>query len=306
MQQQMGGTLEYRHENGMNYAHVLDNIIVGSCLQTAEDVDRLADGEKVGAILCLQEDSDMAWFDLDVAPIEARCRDRGDVQHIRYRIRDFDPFDLRIKLPAAVQIVADQAAQGRKVYIHCTAGMGRAPATALAYMSWCRGMSLAEAHACLTAVRACNPRLVAIRQAGCDLLLDGGARTQVKLGVSRMGTSQKVQIAGLDVGWGQRIDLEKEARTGRFVTERALPAGKFPYKLVFDETLWTCSADHPTMLDGEHLNNFVEVLGNTSAAAVEARLRLMSADGNLTAGERQTLQELFVGGALRLVNKSSH
>lgn len=116
----------------------------------------------------------------------------------------------------------------------------------------------------------------------------------------------RMQIAGLDVGWGQRIDLEKEARTGRFVTERALPAGKFPYKLVFDETLWTCSADHPTMLDGEHLNNFVEVLGNTSAAAVEARLRLMSADGNLTAGERQTLRELFVGGALRLVNKSSH
>ena len=40
----------------------------------------------------------------------------------RFRIRDFDPFDVRIKLPAAVQIVADQVAQKRKVYIHCTAG----------------------------------------------------------------------------------------------------------------------------------------------------------------------------------------
>ena len=40
MQQAMGGTLEYRHENGMNYNTVLENIIVGSCLQTADDVDR--------------------------------------------------------------------------------------------------------------------------------------------------------------------------------------------------------------------------------------------------------------------------
>lgn len=64
----------------------------------------------------------MAWFDLDVTPIIERCKQRGDIQHIRYRIRDFDPFDLRIRLPGAVQIIADQVAKGHKVYIHCTAG----------------------------------------------------------------------------------------------------------------------------------------------------------------------------------------
>ena len=74
------------------------------------------------------------------------------------------------------------------------AGMGRAPATALAYMVWCRGWSLADAHAHLTSVRACNPRLVAIRQAACDLLLDGGGRTRVTLGVSRTGLAQRVQV----------------------------------------------------------------------------------------------------------------
>jgi len=31
---------------------------------------RLADEEGVRSIVCLQEDSDMAWFDLDVAPIQ--------------------------------------------------------------------------------------------------------------------------------------------------------------------------------------------------------------------------------------------
>ncbi len=36
----MGSTLTYRHEKGMNFAHVLDDLIVGSCLQTPEDLDR--------------------------------------------------------------------------------------------------------------------------------------------------------------------------------------------------------------------------------------------------------------------------
>ena len=39
--------------------------VMGSALQC-----RLADEEGVRSIVCLQEDSDMAWFDLDVAPIQ--------------------------------------------------------------------------------------------------------------------------------------------------------------------------------------------------------------------------------------------
>lgn len=39
MQEKMGSTLTYRHEDGMNYAHVLDDLIVGCCLQTPEDLD---------------------------------------------------------------------------------------------------------------------------------------------------------------------------------------------------------------------------------------------------------------------------
>ena len=43
----------------------------------------------------------MAYFELDVAPIRQRCAERGDVAHLRYPIRDFDPFDLRMKLAGA-------------------------------------------------------------------------------------------------------------------------------------------------------------------------------------------------------------
>ena len=105
---------------------------------------RVADKQGVGAIVNLQEDTDMAYFDLDMEPIRERCIQRGDVAHNRYPIRDFDPFDLRMKLPGAVQLVADQVKKlrgsGKKVYIHCTAGTHtclcsraarRAPAKAL-------------------------------------------------------------------------------------------------------------------------------------------------------------------------------
>ncbi len=33
----------------------------------------------------------MAYFDLDVNPILERCKQRGDVQHVRHRIRCATP-----------------------------------------------------------------------------------------------------------------------------------------------------------------------------------------------------------------------
>ena len=45
---------------------------------------RLAEQEGVGTIFCLQEDSDMAYFDLDLQPILDRCQQRGDIKHVRW------------------------------------------------------------------------------------------------------------------------------------------------------------------------------------------------------------------------------
>ena len=86
---------------------------------------RLADAG-VGTIFCLQEDSDMAYFDLDIKPIIERCKQRGDIKHVRFPVRDFDPFSLRQRLPEAVATLVKEAASGRgKLYIHCTAGQER-------------------------------------------------------------------------------------------------------------------------------------------------------------------------------------
>jgi len=54
MQAKMGTTLTYRHEDGINYNFVLPDLIVGSCLQGPEDVDRLAEQAGVTTVFSLQ------------------------------------------------------------------------------------------------------------------------------------------------------------------------------------------------------------------------------------------------------------
>ena len=97
------------------------------------------------------------------------------------------------------------------------------------------------------------------------------------------------QVAGLDVGWGQRLDLQLNAKSQRFELERELPVGKFPYKFIFDD-VWTYSADHPTLLDGDSINNYVEVVGNMSNSKINAaRQRLLSEEGLMEQEERDTI-----------------
>lgn len=98
-----------------------------------------------------------------------------------------------------------------------------------------------------------------------------------------------VKVAGLDVGWGQRLDLQLDPKSQRFVLERNLPVGKFGYKFIFDDR-WTYSADHPTLDDGGNINNYVEVMGNMSNPKINAaRDRLLSEDGLLESEERDAL-----------------
>lgn len=76
------------------------------------------------------------------------------------------------------------------------AGMGRAPGTALAYMYWCKGFQLMDAHKHLTGLRACNPKLTAIRAATCDMLFDGSGRVPVRISLprSKAGYAKHVQV----------------------------------------------------------------------------------------------------------------
>ncbi|CAG9463077.1 unnamed protein product [Pedinophyceae sp. YPF-701] len=285
MQAKMGGDLTYRHEQGMNYARIWPDIIVGSCPQTAKDIDTLADKENVKIVVCLQEDKDLANFDVDVQELRDRCEERGDVLHLRLPIRDFDPFDLRLGLPSAISVMHREmqrhcatsvARLGKQptVYIHCTAGLGRAPGVALALVHWTRGVPLSDAYEQLFLQRECHPKLFAIREATIDIL-SGGHRVGVVLSV-RARKGSVVQIAGLDVGWSGRIALEWSDERHRFEVHRELPPGTYQYKYIIDGT-WTHSSDAPTLADNGNVNNMVDAVpADTDASYWTYRHRLMA------------------------------
>ncbi|KAF8107430.1 hypothetical protein N665_0122s0068 [Sinapis alba] len=284
----MGAVLTYRHELGMNYNFIRPDLIVGSCLQTPEDVDKL---RKIGVktIFCLQQDPDLEYFGVDISSIQAYAKTFNDIQHIRCQIRDFDAFDLRLRLPAVVSTLYKAVKRnGGVTYVHCTAGMGRAPAVALTYMFWVQGYKLMEAHRLLMSKRTCSPNLDAIRNATIDILT-GLKKKTVTLTLEDKGFST-VEVSGLDIGWGQRIPLTLDKGTGLWSLDRELPEGQFEYKYIIDGE-WTHNELEPFTgpnKDG-HTNNYVKVVDDPTSIDGATRERLSSEDPELLEDERLKL-----------------
>ncbi|GMP92719.1 hypothetical protein CsSME_00042823 [Camellia sinensis var. sinensis] len=142
----------------MNYTLITDKLIVGSQPQKPEDIDHLKREEDVAYILNLQQDRDIEYWEIDLKSI------------IKKYARDFDPDSLRSGLPKAVLSLEWAISEGKgKVYVHCTAGLGRAPAVAIAYMFWFCDIDLNTAYNRLTSKRPCGPNKSAIRGATYDL-----------------------------------------------------------------------------------------------------------------------------------------
>lgn len=113
------------------------------------------------------------------------------------QVVDFDLDSLRSQLPKAVSALEWATSQRKgRVYVHCTTGLGRAPAVAIAYMFWFENMDVSLPHLIicvglrdlklffaylssytqlntayqkLTSIRPCGPSKRAIRAATYDL-----------------------------------------------------------------------------------------------------------------------------------------
>ncbi|KAI5082123.1 hypothetical protein GOP47_0001866 [Adiantum capillus-veneris] len=168
MQRQMRSPYEYHHDLGIYFTRIIDGLIVGSQPQTPDDVDKIYKDEGVRAILNLQEDKDIKYWKIDFDAITKRCSELG-IQYMRAPARDFDPSSLRTELPKAVCLLDGAISQGKTVYVQCSAGLGRAPGVAIAYLYWFNGMNLDGAYNFLTSKRPCGPNKEAIRGATYDL-----------------------------------------------------------------------------------------------------------------------------------------
>lgn len=101
---------------------------------TPDDLSRIKAGTNVSAVLSLQHDDCLAYWEIDYAEMLAEGERLG-LTMARHPIRDFDIVDMRKNLPDAVAALASLQAAGHRTYVHCTAGMGRAPLVVLGYLT---------------------------------------------------------------------------------------------------------------------------------------------------------------------------
>ncbi|GLT70196.1 hypothetical protein SLA2020_422920 [Shorea laevis] len=292
MTEAMGALLTYKHELGMNYNFISSDLIVGSCLQTPQDVDKLRE-IGVKTIFCLQQDADLEYFGVDISAIRDYVKTCGDIEHLRAEIRDFDSFDLRMRLPAVVSKLYKAINQnGGVTYVHCTAGLGRAPTVAVAYMFWVQGYKLMDATDCCCK-RTCSPKLDVIKSATADILT--GFKKKLVSFIWEGKNCSSAEMAGLDIGWGQRIPLAFDNEQGLWILRRELPEGRYEYKYIVDGE-WFCNQNERVAApdnDG-HVNNYVEVVDNDpSSVSTMIRKRLTDEDPDLYVEERLKVNEFL-------------
>ncbi|MGH1539186.1 MAG: dual specificity protein phosphatase family protein [Arenicella sp.] len=149
----------------INFNRIEDNIFIGSAPSHVVDVQRLDKQLKITAILSLQTDKDFRHYKIGIDGLLDAYKMSG-IEFHRYPITDFDADDMARKLVAPVKALKQLLMQEHRVYVHCNAGICRAPATVLGYLHAYEGMPLDEGLTYLRTKRPiANPFMDSVRQA---------------------------------------------------------------------------------------------------------------------------------------------
>ncbi|GBG89942.1 hypothetical protein CBR_g50032 [Chara braunii] len=103
----------------LNWNEITPTIVVGACPRSADDV-------------------------IPFESIRKRAMENG-VFLARVPIRDFDHADQALMLPEAVRMLNVLVSRGRRVYVHCTAGINRATLSVVGYLTFVQGFTLDDA-----------------------------------------------------------------------------------------------------------------------------------------------------------------
>lgn len=139
---------------------VLPGLLVGEYPNLA-DVVWLRDTHGVTAVVCLQDEADLASKRIRPRDLEAAYAAAG-VALTREPVPDGDAEFLASRLPAIVARVKAYLDAGAVVYLHCNGGLNRAPTAAIAYVHVHEGLPLAAATEFVKQRRACVPYLRAL------------------------------------------------------------------------------------------------------------------------------------------------
>jgi len=118
----------------LNWGQVTPSIVIGTCPMTVRDLEQIRAGTGATAVLSLQHDDCLRYWRVDYPTMQRAGIELGMIM-ARSPVRDFDIEDMRRRLPEAISILARLLGAGHKVYLHCTAGLGRAPLVTLGYLT---------------------------------------------------------------------------------------------------------------------------------------------------------------------------
>ncbi len=134
---------------------ILPSLLVGE-YPRCEDIPWLREEHGVTAVVNLQDTEDLQLKAIDLTELRHAYREHGiDFHHLP--VPDYDAEQLGRQLAAIVTRLTELEAAGHVIYLHCNAGMNRAPTAAIAFLHQTRGWSLKRARDHVKARRSCGP-----------------------------------------------------------------------------------------------------------------------------------------------------
>jgi protein-tyrosine phosphatase len=134
-----------------------DKLWVGSYVR-ADDTPSLRQ-MGITLVISLQSDRDLSYYNVSLKQL-LKTFQKADIQLHRVPISDFDKINLLENLPRAVDVLERALAQPRnRIYLHCSAGINRAPTLAAAYYVKARNFSAKAACDYVLSRRNCAPYL---------------------------------------------------------------------------------------------------------------------------------------------------
>jgi protein-tyrosine phosphatase len=116
----------------LNWNEIRPDVIIGSCPMKPADIAAIQTASGASALLSLQHQECLDRLGIDYRRHAEQGHRLGLIM-ARSPMRDFDPSDQRLHLPEAVRALHELLRGGRRVYVHCTAGINRSSLVVLAY-----------------------------------------------------------------------------------------------------------------------------------------------------------------------------
>jgi protein-tyrosine phosphatase len=145
-------------ETPPSVTEILPELLIGE-YPRPQDAAWLRQTHRITAVLNLQDNDDLKIKGLDLPALIASYQREG-IKLVRMPVPDSSDDHLEDALDSVLERMHALVEAGERVYLHCNAGINRAPTVAIAFIHRYRAMVLDEAVAYVRKRRVCAPYTV--------------------------------------------------------------------------------------------------------------------------------------------------